>query len=316
MVKKEVKELVEGTPAADSIKTKTGNLAAIIAKMQGMSHDDITKFSEVIKQVGSEDNLGAKDMSAQNRASVAMKTVKEDLASIFGDDNEKVSAEFLDEIATLFEAALNVRVALIQEELFEEAAEVVEEEVEARMEALTEDLDDYLDSVITEWKEENALAIESSLRLEQMESFFGGLKDLYEDHNIEIPEEEANIVEGLVEEVDELKERLNEALNKNLEYEEILEQAHLEQVFDDVSEGLAATQVEKFRTLVEGLNFSDLEDYKKKVSLVKEANFKGTSAPKNNSLNEEVILEEAPKKVSNGDPVNAYAAAITRNLRK
>ena len=319
--------LEEETPAQTSVKTKSVDLAKILNQMAGMDDKDLTRIKDVLAQVGKEaDKLPGRANASSNKHSIdavadaksaTMFSVKEDLKEIFA-GQEDLSEEFVEKIETLFEAALNMRVTIEREAIMEEAAEVVEDLVEERMEVLEEKLDDYLSYVIEEWKEENQIALESGIRVNQMEAFMGDLLELMEEHNIDLPEEKVDVVEGLLEELDELRDALNEQIEKNIENQKIIDEALREEAFDEISEGLAATQVEKLRTLSEGIEFGDIDEYKKKLTTLREHHFKDVKNPSNISEqidNSDKNNEEKPAPVPTGS-MSRYKAAISQSLLK
>ena len=316
----ETGNLAEGTPAANSLKTHA--IADTIKRMQGMSHDDITKLWDQFATI--DKNFGAAvDNSGKNKSSIAMKpsaaspstqTLKEDITLIFGEDAKELSEEFINNATTLFEAALSLKVAELRESVFEEAAEVVAEQVEAQVAEITENLDDYLNYAVNEWLEENKLAVEAGLKFNQMESFFDAMKTLFVEHNIDIPTESIDVVESLTAEIDELKSQLDEQIEKNIDNQKIIDEAVREAAFDEISEGLAATQVEKLKTLSEGIDYSDLSDYKKKVLVIKEAHFK--KDVKDTSIIKEENNESNVTEVKSvSGPMSHYADAISKQTK-
>jgi hypothetical protein len=314
----ENQEVLDETAAADSIKTKTVSISDMIKRMQGMSHDDITKLSEVINQFGANGAEASKGVdggaAASNLKTISTKTIKEDLAAIFGDDSKELTEGFLDDTATLFESALSLRVAEIEEKMFEEAAEILESMIEEKMSEITEALDTYLEEAVDAWVNENELAIESSIKTAQHESFMEGLKTLFLEHDVEIPEESLDLVEELSGEVEDLKGQLNEALNKLIEKDKALEESTKEKAIDELVEGMVLTDAEKLRTLVEDIETSDIEDFKNKARVIKEHHFKKTSAPLTEEVEGEVISEE--KKQESSDSMDRYRAAISESVKK
>lgn len=286
--------LDEETAAQASIKTKSMDMAKIMSQMAGMSHNDITKLADILNQVGHEaDKLPDRANATSNRNSVdavadakkaTMFSVKEDLKELFA-GQENLAEDFVNNIETLFEAAVNMRVALETEVIMEDQASIVEELVEERMADIEEKLDDYLKYVVEEWKEENALAIESGIRMNQMEAFMNDLYDLLAEHNIELPEDKVDVVEELMAEIDGLKQELNDQIEKNIENQKLIDDANREAAFDEVTEGLAATQIEKLRTLSEGIDFSDIDEFKKKVTTIRDHHFKEA---KSSNLSEQI----------------------------
>lgn len=318
-------KLDEETAAAASIKAKSIDMAKIMTQMSGMDHKDITKIVDILNQVGKEnDKLPDRANASSNRHSVdavadakkaTMFQVKEDLKKIF-DGQENLAEEFTSAVETLFEAAVNMRVALETEVIMEDQAAVVEELVEERMADIEDKLDDYLSYVVEEWKDENKVALESQLKMNQMEAFFDDLLDLMAEHNIDLPDEQVDVVEELLGEIEELKDKLNEQIDRNIENQKIIDEAVREAAFDEISEGLADTQIEKLRTLTEGLDFSDLEDFKKKVTTLRDHHFKEA---KTSNLSEEVDNSDKtrePTKSGVTDPqMSRYTTAIKDSLK-
>ena len=268
---------------------------------------------------GPVDPAGGKDTSKAAKKDAGMpmeklKAVQEDLAALF--DGSDLTEEFKEKATVVFEAAINEKVSNVVVALEEQYESQLAEEVGAIEEALVEKIDSYLDYVVEQWVEENKLAIESGIKAEVVESFMEGLKGLFVEHYIDAPDEQLDILAATSNEVDELKQQLSASINENIELSKKLEAAEAEKAFTDVSEGLAATQVEKFRTLAEGLEYADVSSYKKKLGMIKESYFtaKKVETKAQQQLNEEVAptLEE---KVL--DPImNKYAAAITRSVQK
>lgn len=318
-------ENLEETAALDTIKPKSVHMADIIKKMSGMNNDDITKLAGILNQIGHEaDKLPAGANAAANKNSVAAKgsavagshtigAVKEDLAAMFGEDTSELSEDFMNKTTTLFEAAVNLRVDVIREEVYEEASAIVEEMVNERVEEITEQLDKYLESVVDKWLEENAIAVETSIRTVKAEAFLEDLSALFEEHNITIPEESTDIVESLMGEVEELKGRLNEALEANIENAKLIEQAERDEVFDEIAEGLTDTQAEKLRTLVEGLEAGDLDEYRTKVTVVKEQHFKEVKT--SNIGNEIDSIDPAPQPKKLDGDMARYSEAISKVIK-
>ena len=250
------------------------------------------------------------DTSAKNKASVSM---KEEVEAMFvGQD---LSEEFKEKATVVFEAAVNAKVeeakaALVEEydATFEAAKQEIEEEVAAKV-------DEYLNYVVEQWMEEKKLAVESSLRTEISEEFIAGLKSLFEEHNISIPEEKVDVVEELAKRVEELEGKLNDQINENIELRKITDEVEKEVIFAQVSEGLAATQVEKLQALSEGVEFSDVETYKKKLEIIKE-NYFPTEKKVSSVLTEEVEEVQEETKAPVTGPMNRYVNALSRTIKK
>lgn len=250
------------------------------------------------------------DMSAKNKASINM---KEDLDAMF--EGQELTEEFKEKATVIFETAVNVRVeeekaALIEQydQSFEQAKDEIQQEI-------SEKLDEYLDYVVEQWMDANEVAVENSLRAEIAEEFIGGLKTLFVEHNIDIPDEKVDVVEELAAKVEELEARLNETINENIELRKVSVEVEKEEVFAEVAEGLAQTQIEKLRTLAEGVEFDDVETFQKKLEIVKENYFPGDKkvsrfvSEETEELNEEVVQRPVT------GPMSRYVTAISRTVK-
>jgi ribosomal protein L16 Arg81 hydroxylase len=178
---------------------------------------------------------------------------------------------------------------------------------------LTEQLNDYLDYVADKWLEENTIAVESNLRNELVENFIVGLKGLFEENYIDVPEDKVDVLEQLFSEKEELETKFNELVSEHIELKKILEEAAKNEVFDTVKEGLTLTQLEKFKTLAEGIEFSDLDTYKSKLEIVKENYFVKTTKSDTGVVDDKVE-EQINETVKYVDPsIAQFAKAITRS---
>jgi hypothetical protein len=255
----------------------------------------------------------AKDPKAQaSKASGKIDKVsaKEHLEVLFSASNEELSEDFKTAASTIFEAAINDRVATIEEELRGDYDTVIAEHTEKISTELTERLDDYLNYVVEEWMKENEIAIEGGLRAEIAESFIGGLRELFENNSITIPDENYEILEGVVGKAEELESNLNEEIEKNIELRKELVENQCNGVFHKVSAGMVDTEVEKLRSLAEGMEFDSPEQYKEKLNVIKE-NYFGENA---------VVAEEKDtttpsgevKYESNGSIMDAYVDSLAK----
>ena len=197
--------------------------------------------------------------------------VDEDVNALLG--GEELSEEFKEKAKTIFEAAINAKVAGIKEALEAQYAEKLTEEVEQVKEEMAERVDSYLEYVADEWYSENALVIEHGLKTEMTESFLAGMKDLFEAHYVTIPEDKYDVLESMVEKLDEMEEKLNEQIDKNISLNKRLAESVADGVLDQVSEGLAQTQKEKLASLSESVEFESEEEYREKLETLKESYF-------------------------------------------
>jgi len=252
------------------------------------------------------------DMSAQNKASIAMKTsaVKEELAGLFGDE---ITEEQLSKLADIFEAAVAMKVADLQEEF----AIALDEEVERLESDLTEKVDQYLSFAASEWLEENTVAVETSLKNELTEEFIEGLKNLFAEHYIELPNDKVDVVESLAEKVEELEAKLNEELNEKISLKNEIAKYEMSEAFAEVSEGLVLTQIEKFRTIAESLEFTgDINSYKSKLNTIRENYFSGKKIATSNILTEEFEGDDSSAAAAVSGEMRNYVSAISRTLKK
>ena len=240
--------------------------------------------------------------------------IKDDVKALFG--NEDLSEEFKDKAATVFEAAV---VSKINEHIDIYNTTVQSsfvEDVKTIKEEMAEKMDSYMDYVVEQWSDENKLAIEQGLKNELIEDFMKGLKGLFEEHYIDIPEEKVDVVEELAAKNEELQAQLNAEIERNVEIKKDLDENSKDKMVDTVSEGLTETQKDKFKTLAEGIDFSDKETYQKKLETIKESYFveetqKEVTSPIGDT--EEPLDEEIkqPKGSRAG-----YVNAISRSLKK
>ena len=201
--------------------------------------------------------------------------MEEDVNALLG--GEELSEEFKEKAKTIFEAAINAKVASIKEEIEATYAAKLAEEVEAAKESLAERVDSYLEYVSDEWFEENALAIEAGLKTEMTESFLEGMKGLFEEHYVTIPEEKYDVLESMVEKLDDMETKLNEQIEKNIALNVRLSESVADGILDEVSEGLASTQKEKLASLSESVEFESEESYREKLETLKESYFPKTA---------------------------------------
>jgi hypothetical protein len=234
--------------------------------------------------------------------------IEEDVNALLG--GEELSEEFKEKAKTIFEAAINAKVAEIKEDLEAQYAAILAEEIEAAKESLAERVDSYLEYVADEWFEENALAVEAGLKTEMTESFLEGMKGLFEEHYVTIPEEKYDVLESMVEKLDDMETKLNEQIEKNIALNSRLAESVADGILDDVSEGLASTQKEKLASLSESVEFESEEQYREKLETLKESYFaskKESSSAKTETLSEGVDNSDA---ASVSDSMAAYLRTL------
>ena len=207
---------------------------------------------------------------------VAEYDMEEDVNALLG--GEELSEEFKAKAKTIFEAAINAKVAAVKEEIQTEFDEKLAEEVKTAKASLAERVDSYLEYVADEWFTENQLAVEAGLKTEMTESFLEGMKGLFEEHYVSIPEEKYDVLHSMVEKLDDMETKLNEQIEKNIGLNKRLGESIADGILESVSEGLAATQKEKLANLSEGVEFDSEEEYRDKLETLKESYFPGKGA--------------------------------------
>ena len=258
--------------------------------------DTIEEGEEIVDEVVSEEEVSEEEVvEEEDEATYAEAPqlteidIEEDVNALLG--GEDLSEEFKEKARTIFEAALKSKIAEATEVLESQYAERLEEGVaEARAE-LAERVDSYLEYVSDEWFTENALVIEHALKTEMTESFLSGMKNLFEEHYVQIPEEKYDVLESMVDKLDDMETKLNEQIEKNIALNSRLSESVADGVLDEVSEGLAQTQKEKLASLAESVEFESEEAYREKLNTLKESYFnskKESAAAKTETLSEGV----------------------------
>lgn len=313
-----VETVDEETAAAQTIapKGKAASMNAVMDAMSKMSGTDLNGFVAMMKQYGAGKDWGVPEgAAAHNAATLNMKSsaMKEDLNVIFQDEN--LSEDFIEKTTTLFEAALGARLSVEKANLEEQFEEALNEELSNFSEQVTEKINSYLDYVVENWMKENEVAIESTLRNELMEEFIGGLKNLFAEHYISVPEERVDVLEAMTDKVDALESKLDEAISENNQLKSVLVEETAKKIFTDLASDLALTQQEKFASLAEGIEFDgDLETFAKKLTIIKESYFSNETS-QNSSIEDETYEGEADVVVGNS-VINRYAQAIARTVKK
>jgi hypothetical protein len=228
----------------------------------------------------------------------------EDVTALVG--GEDLSEEFKGRAALIFESAVRAKISEIKESLEVKFNTALVEEVAVIKEELTSRVDSYLEYVSEEWVDENALQIESGLKGELSESFMTGLKALFEEHYVEIPEDRYDVLENMVMRLDEMEEKLNEQIERNVQLNHRLSEAVSDTILNDVTEGLALTQKEKLAGLAESVEFESESEYRGKLEALKESYFPRTPAPSKG----EMLSEQAEDDY--GNAMNAYLRAVTK----
>jgi hypothetical protein len=213
-------------------------------------------------------------------------------------DGEELSEEFQLKARIIFEAALRSKVSEIKESIEDQYARALVEEVEEIKTELNERVDSYLEYVADEWFTENSLAIEQGLKAELTESFIQGMKGLFEDHYVEIPEDKYDVLDTMVEKLDEMETKLNEQIEKNVSLNKRLSESVADGIFEQVSGGLAATQKDKLASLAESVEFESESEYREKLETLKESYFPTYKSPRSKPENLSEGVDSSPESIS------------------
>ena len=234
--------------------------------------------------------------------------VKEDVDALVA--GEDLSEEFKDKAATIFEAAVKSKIRSEVVRMEEGYAVALEEATETIKEELSEKVDDYLGYVVEEWMKENELAVERGLKGEIAEDFISGLKQLFEDHYIDVPDEKYDVLEAQSEKIAELEEKLNGIIEENVEKKKVVESLTREQITSEVSHDLAATEVEKFKSLTEDVDFVSEDSFRAKLDTLKESYFPKTGGEQTFVIDDE--NGETAQDIDTTESIKAYMSAISR----
>jgi len=229
-------------------------------------------------EVVAEDEVTTDEVVAEEET-VEEYNIDDDVNALLG--GEELTEEFKAKAKTIFEAAINSKVAEIRATIEEEHEARIAEEIAEEKEALHERVDSYLEYVSDEWMEENALAIEHGLKTELTESFLSGMKSLFEDNYVSIPDDKYDVLESMVEKLDDMETKLNEQIEKNIHLNKSLAEATADGILDTVSEGLASTQKEKLASLAESVEFESETQYRDKLETLKESYFTSSASTAN-----------------------------------
>ena len=277
--------------------------------------EEETTEEEVVaeEETTEEEVVSEEEEVTETEEIVAEYDIEEDVNALLS--GEELSEEFQEKARTIFETAINAKVAQIKEQLEAAYEEKFVEEVASAKESLAERVDSYLEYVADEWMSENQLAVESGLKSEMTESFLTGMKSLFEEHYVTIPEDKYDVLESMVEKLDDMETKLNEQIEKNVTLNARLSESAADGILADVSEGLAQTQKEKLASLSESVEFESETQYREKLETLKESYFAQknvSTTAKTETLSEGV--DSAPATYSGS--MDAYMRALGSTLGK
>jgi len=291
-------------PKIKTVKDVVNKGAKSADSMQKMSSEEVELEDELLE----EDEVVEEEVVAEQEESVEEFDIEEDVNALLG--GEDLSEEFKEKAKTIFEAALNSKVKEIEESLAVQYEQALAEEIEEMKVSLQERVDTYLEYVAEEWLVENQLAVEHGLKTEMTESFLQGMRGLFEEHYVTIPEDKYDVLESMVEKLDDMETKLNEQIEKNISLNKRLAESVADGILDQVSEGLALSQKEKLASLAESVEFESEEEYREKLETLKESYFSRTpatkAAPETQTLSEGVDSTVAPV----GNTMDAYLKTL------
>ena len=316
------------------LKNDAEDLGAPVVKPTDSNPDAAKKVSKVSDQV----NKDAKDVSlpkdnkpsgmkeeevevegeeiAETAESTEMEIdLTDDVKALVSSDAD-LSEEFKEKAATIFETAVKTRIQEQTKILEAQYEEKLSTEKETVKEAMVEKVDSYLNYVVEEWMKENELAVERGIRTEIAEDFITGLKGLFKEHYIEVPEEKYNVLDDLTNQVKDLESKLNEQIEKNVNLSKVVSESEKATLIADVSADLAETEKEKFAKMAENVEFDSAPKFKEKLETVKESYFPKTKIEEAASKDEvDSVAANIPVDAGTSDAMAAYTAAISKDLK-
>ena len=297
-------------PAGDG--AYAANLKSVKGFMSKVKKEEVEPKEEeevVAEDQTSEEEVVAEEETVEETTKLPEITdevdIDDDVNALLG--GQELSEEFREKAKTIFEAALKSKVTELREAMDAHYEAKLVEEVEGMKDELIERVDSYLEYVADEWLQENALQVERGIRTEMTESFLEGMRGLFEEHYVSIPEDKYDVVENMVDKLDEMESKLNEQIEKNIAITKSLSEATADGIVSDVSEGLTTNQKEKLASLAEGVEFESEESYKEKLETLKESYFK--TSPKRSDT--EVLTEENAAAPAPTSAMSAYIQALS-----
>jgi hypothetical protein len=298
----------EGKKAYLQTKQTANNAARNMATLAPNGGVGAEQYNNAMGEETEEEDLEATPEEQMEELELA---IDETLTAMFEGTN--ADPKFVDKIKTIFVAALNEKVSIIEDAILDASQELIEERVDEATEVLTEQIDNYLTYVAEEWLTENRLQVEQGFRTEIAENFMKGLKELFDNSFVDVPEDKHDIVDDLFSANTELEEQVNKTLAENLDLRNQLVAHECATAFVEMTSDLADTEVEKLQKLAEGIEFSDVEQYVEKLNLLKESYFGQNTEASATQLTEEFTTTKKP--VADSE-MSAYVSAISKLNKK
>ena len=324
MILKQVKDIVnKGAKPAEPMKKgmkEEEEVEGDVVAEEEQTTEEADVVSEEETTESEEQEIVAEEESSEEEEVVAEEQiedsidVEEDLTALL--DGEELSEEFQNKARTIFEAAIKTKISEVKSELQEQYEKTIVEEVASVKAELAERVDAYLEYVSDEWMSENKLAVEAGLKTEMTDSFLTGMKSLFEDHYVTIPEEKYDVLNSMVEKLDEMEGKLNEQINKNVALNKRLAESTSDVILADVSEGLAVTQKDKLATLAENVEFDGEDNYREKLVTLRNSYFPANpGAPKNKTENLSEGAETGHQQPAVTGVMESYLSAMGRSVK-
>ena len=297
-------------PVSGDAAQKSAGTADAMSKLKGESKETEKSLEDKEKSEMADADAEKKDMKASYKKEESELDIKADVDALVGDSD--LSEEFKQKAATIFEAAIKAKVKEESQRLQGEYETKLKEDTEAHKADVVEKVDSYLNYVVEEWMQENKIAIERGIKGEIAEDFIGGLKKLFEDHYIDVPDEKYNVLEDQASKIEDLEKKLNEEIEKNVELNKSNGELKREDIAKAVSSDLTDVEKEKFNKLAEEVEYSNEEDFTTKVKTIKESYF-GKQEAKSNDIDDVAVSDGStvePADLTNS--MAAYSAAISK----
>ena len=313
---KQVKDVVtKGAKPADPMPAgmKEEEETEVSDEQEIVAEEEVTEEEELRSKVEGELSE-SEEVTEETEEEVVEIDIDEDVKALL--QGEDLSEEFQEKARVIFETAINAKVGAIKEEMEANYASAIEEQVTEFKTELTERVDSYLEYVSSEWLEENTLSVEEGLKAEMSESFLSGMKQLFEEHYVSIPEEKYDVLESMVNKLDEMEGKLNEQIDRNVALNKRLAESVTDGILSDVSEGLAVTQKEKLASLAESVEFESETEYREKLVTLREAYFPSKPASAQQRDSSDYIAEEATMNQEVSGYMGSYLSALQRVTKK
>tara|TARA_B100000508_G_scaffold61432_1_gene48342 strand:- start:739 stop:1896 length:1158 start_codon:yes stop_codon:yes gene_type:complete len=322
---KQVKDVVnKGAKSADpmpaGMKEEEEVEGEVVAETEVSEDEVVSEEEDAVAEHHTTDEDGnvieheEEEVVAESEQEEEMIDVEQDIQALL--EGEELSEEFQNKARTIFEAAIRTKLSEIKEQVKVSYEEKLVEEVASIKEELKDRVDSYLEYVADEWVQENKIAIEHGLKSEMTESFLEGMRGLFEEHYVTIPEEKYDVIESMVDKLDEMEDKLNEQIEKNVALNKRLSESTADVIFADVTEGLAQTQRDKLASLIENVEFESEESYREKISTLRKSYFPDNAGVQRDNSENLTEGNQAEVSASVSSTMEAYLKTLGRVSKK